>query len=51
MSRPKQLSKSPQPRAHFILFAKNSPFKPRSVESKTQYQRQPKHRTQGVNYE
>lgn len=49
MQKQKQLSKSPQPRVHFILFAKNSPFKPKSVPSQFQYQRQPKHK--GLNYE
>ena len=42
-------SKNPQPRAHYVLFAKNSPFKPKAVESKIKYQRQPKHK--GNNHE
>ena len=45
----KQPPRNPQPRAHFVLFAKNTPFKPKTVESRIQYQRQPKHR--GLNHE
>jgi hypothetical protein len=31
-------------RAHFVLFAEDSPFKPKAVKRKDQYQRQPKHK-------
>lgn len=31
-------------RAHRVLFASDSPFKPKVVKSKMQYRRQPKHR-------
>jgi hypothetical protein len=31
-------------RAHYVLFAANTPFKPKQVESKIKYKRQPKHR-------
>ena len=31
-------------RAHIVLFCANTPFKPKRVESKKQYRRQPKHR-------
>jgi hypothetical protein len=30
-------------RAHFVLFAQNTPFSPKRVESKKQYSRKPKH--------
>ena len=33
-------------RAHFVLFAENSPFKQKVVESKRSYRRAPKHRNQ-----
>jgi len=33
-----------QTRAHFVLFCKDTPFKQKRVESKTQYKRQPKHK-------
>ena len=31
-------------RAHIVLFSCNTPFKPKRVELKTRYQRQPKHK-------
>ena len=31
-------------RAHWVLFFCNTPFKPKRVELKTRYQRQPKHK-------
>jgi len=31
-------------RAHFVLFAQNTPFKPKRVESKIKYKRNPKHK-------
>lgn len=31
-------------RAHLVLFCKDTPFKPKRVESKVQYRRQPKHK-------
>jgi hypothetical protein len=31
-------------RAHFVLFAEDSPFKPKAVKRKDQYQRKPKHK-------
>jgi hypothetical protein len=40
------LSTNPQPRVHNVLFTRNTPFKPRRVELKTRYKRQPKHRLQ-----
>ena len=30
-------------RAHFVLFAEDSPFKPKAVKRKDLYQRKPKH--------
>ena len=33
-------------REHFILFAQNTPFKQKVVESKVKYRRQPKHKGQ-----
>lgn len=34
----------PKHRAHRVLFQNNTPFKPKVVESKTSYKRQPKHK-------
>jgi hypothetical protein len=31
-------------RAHWVLFFYNTPFKPKKVELKTRYQRQPRHK-------
>ena len=31
-------------RAHLVLFTKDSPFKPKVVKSRMQYQRNPKHK-------
>jgi hypothetical protein len=31
-------------RAHLVLFSRDTPFKPKRVELKTRYQRQPKHK-------
>jgi len=31
-------------RAHIVLFSRDTPFKPKRVELKTRYQRQPKHK-------
>jgi len=31
-------------RAHFVLFAQNTPFKQKRVENKTAYKRRPKHK-------
>ena len=31
-------------RAHYVLFCNNTPFKPKTVENKLQYKRQPKHK-------
>ena len=36
-------------RAHFVLFAENTPFKPKRVESKGLYKRNKKHK--GRDYE
>jgi hypothetical protein len=38
--------KAPQPRtrAHMVLFAKDTPFRPKRVENKKSYRRQDKHR-------
>lgn len=33
----------PKHRAHFVLFAEDSPFKPKVVKRKDLYQRKPKH--------
>jgi hypothetical protein len=33
-------------REHFVLFAQNTPFKQKVVESKIKYKRQPKHKGQ-----
>ena len=33
-------------RAHNVLFFRDTPFKPKRVELKTRYKRQPKHRLQ-----
>ena len=33
-------------RIHNVLFFRDSPFKPRRVELKTRYKRQPKHKLQ-----
>lgn len=35
--------KSPKHRAHHILFCENTPFKPKIVKPKTDFQRKPKH--------
>jgi hypothetical protein len=35
-------------RAHIVLFLNNSPFKSRTVELKTRYRRQEKHRNNAV---
>jgi hypothetical protein len=34
----------PNPRAHFLLFKSNTPFKPKVVQNKLRYQRQTKHK-------
>jgi hypothetical protein len=34
----------PKHRAHRVLFDEGTPFKPKVVKSKLQYQRKPKHR-------
>jgi len=34
----------PTSRAHFVLFAEDSPYKPKLVKRKDTYKRQPKHR-------
>ena len=34
----------PKHREHFVLFAQNTPFKPKKVESKIKYKRNPKHK-------
>lgn len=31
-------------RAHFVLFAKDTPFKPKQVENKKAFKRNPKHK-------
>lgn len=41
-----KLQQNPDPRAHFMLFKNNTPFKPKVVPSKLRYQRHSKHRTQ-----
>jgi hypothetical protein len=38
------LSTNPQPRAHNVLFSRNTPFKPKRVALKTRYKRHSKHR-------
>jgi hypothetical protein len=42
---------NPDPRAHLVLFAEGTPFKPKVVESKKKYVRKSKHRNQGENDE
>lgn len=34
-------------RAHYVLFAQNSPFKARTVENKKAFKRNPKHKGRG----
>lgn len=34
----------PNPRAHFLLFKNNTPFKPKVVQNKLRYQRHRKHK-------
>jgi hypothetical protein len=46
-----KLKQNPNPRAHFVLFAQNSPFRPKAVAVKNKFQRNPKHRNQGENDE
>jgi hypothetical protein len=46
-----KLKQNPNPRAHFVLFAQNSPFRPKAVAVKNKFQRKPKHRNQGENDE
>jgi hypothetical protein len=41
-----KLQQNPDPRAHFLLFKNNTPFKPKVVPSKLLYQRNTKHRFQ-----
>ena len=36
-------------RVHYILFAEDSPFKPKSVKRKDSYQRRPKHKNASEN--
>jgi hypothetical protein len=36
-------------RAHYVLFSEDSPFKPKRVERKDVYKRNPKHKT--TNYD
>lgn len=33
-------------RAHYVLFCHNTPFKPKKVENKMAYKRQPKHKSE-----
>jgi hypothetical protein len=46
-----KLKQNPMPRAHFVLFAQNSPFRPKAVAVKNKFHRNPKHRNQGENDE
>jgi hypothetical protein len=46
-----KLKQNPSPRAHFVLFAHNTPFRPKTVTVKNKFQRNPKHRNQGENDE
>ena len=39
--------RNPNPRAHLVLFEKDSPFKPKVVKSPLEFKRQPKHRNKG----
>lgn len=41
-----KLQQNPDPRAHFMLFKSNTPFKPKVVPNKLRYQRRSKHRAQ-----
>ena len=36
----------PKSRAHFVLFAENTPFKPKNEKRKDLYKRKPKHSKQ-----
>lgn len=38
----KMKSQKAKSRAHFLLFAENTPFKPKKVSLKTRYKRNPK---------
>lgn len=38
----------PNSRAHYMLFAENSPYKPKSVKRKDTYKRKPKHKNKDV---
>ena len=40
--------KAPKTRAHYVLFAHNTPFKPKAVASKLQFKRQPKHKNKSI---
>jgi len=44
----KHKDKRPNVRAHFMLFAEDSPFKPKSVKRKDTYKRKPKHKNRDV---
>lgn len=37
-------------RAHYVLFAEDSPFKPKKVDSKVAYRRRPKHKGRDVDF-
>lgn len=38
-------------RAHYVLFAENSPFKPKKVENKVGYKRKPKFVNKDANWQ
>jgi hypothetical protein len=40
--------KAPKTRAHYVLFSCNTPFKPKTVASKLQFKRQPKHKNKSI---
>ena len=42
------LQQNPNPRAHRLLFINNTPFKPKVVQNKLQYQRHNKHRGRDI---
>lgn len=46
----KQMPIRKKTRAHYVLFAEDSPFKPKKVESKKTYQRRPKHKGRDDGY-
>lgn len=46
----KQMPNRKKTRAHYVLFAEDTPFKPKRVERKDQYKRRPKHKGRDDGY-